>query len=182
MGCLLQVEQWEAHEFSETNAIMLLNEHTVCTKNLAFHFHPIVQISRRVPKAVKICFRTTPTSAGCYQALPTTLAALPGTKIDLKYRCPGVPRSSTMLGKCFIFHGQSHGHFMGISGTGTLFWGQGFIIVPIKMPMVIFQLQCCQKWNLRSWSRDRWDVAPSHPYQTKTDIPAVTFVIPMRRN
>jgi hypothetical protein len=71
---------------------------------------------------------------------------------------------------------------MGISGTGTLFWGEGFIIVPIKMPMVIFQLQCCQKWNLRSWSRDRWDVAPSHPYQTKTDIPAVTFVIPMRRN
>jgi metallophosphoesterase superfamily enzyme len=115
MGCLLQVEQCEAHEFSATNAIMLLNEHTVCTKNLAFHFHPIVQISRRVPKAVKICFRTTPTSAGCYQALPTTLAALPGTKIDLKYRCPGVPRSSTMLGKCFIFHGQSHGHFMGIS-------------------------------------------------------------------
>lgn len=94
-----------------------------CTKNLAFHFHPIVQISRGVPKAVKICFRTTPTSAGCYQALPTTLAALPGTKIDLKYRCPGVPRSSTMLGKCFIFHGHFMGRAMGISGTGTPFWG-----------------------------------------------------------
>ena len=135
---------------------------------IAFNFHPIAQgkgtkLVDAFQRRSIFCFRTTPTSAGCYQARPNTLAAtLPGTKIDLKYRCPGVHSSSMRLG------------IWGISGRLALFWGsKGFIVVPI----MVFQPKCRVKNGNLSVGGMRPHLIPVS--KTKTDIPGTTFVIPM---